>query len=165
MWRICIDGNADGGTAPHSDDVKIEIVGHSNLTVYSGTGSGWVAAPTLKSYVTWKDSITTSPYNSKPHWILEVQADKGNLGAWGANPPPEGLYISMYDATTNTTIAWPPTSPDVPNNWGSIATYTTSLPESINIGVVALLSSVAVVVGFYSLRKKPKITKIPHNAV
>jgi hypothetical protein len=40
-WVICIDGNQDGGTAPQSDDVKMEITGHTTLQVYVGNGTGW----------------------------------------------------------------------------------------------------------------------------
>ena len=154
IWRICIDGGATGGTAPQTNDVKIEITGHTTLTVYAGNGTGWVVSPSLKAAVTWKDSLSTSAYIPYTHWILEVQADKGSLGAWGANPPPDGVYISMYDANSSTTIAWPPTSPDNPSRWGLIADYTGTLPESISIGPILILSSAAMLLGYYLLRKR-----------
>jgi hypothetical protein len=161
-WVICIDGSANGGTAPQSDDIKIEVIGHTNMTVYAGTGTGWaVASSTQRSAVTWKDSLSTSSYISGNHYILEVQADKSNLGAWGANPPPSGVYVSMYDAsnTAKGTVAWPPTSPDNPNRWGIIADYTGNVPEGFGFGLAALLSSVAVLVGFFGFRKR-RIAKL-----
>lgn len=159
VWQIIIDGNADGGSAPQSDDNKIEIEGHTTLKVYVGNGTGWDDLST--SAVTWADSLTTTsswfPYNTT-HYVVEVQANKGVLGSWGADPPPEGLRVAMYDASNASQgwIAWPPTDPDVPDSWGLIATYTDVIPESFSIAVVVLLSSVAVVVSFYFLRKRPK---------
>jgi hypothetical protein len=163
-WIICIDGNADGGTAPQADDVKIEIVGHQSLTVSAGTGTGWGAnSSTLASAVKWKDSLATSTYDAVTHWVLEVQADKGSLGAWGANPPPEGIYTAMYDASNPTqSAAWPSGTPvNVPNRWGVIATYDTTVPESLDLGVLVLLSSVAVMVGSFFVRKRSRLANSP----
>jgi hypothetical protein len=94
------------------------------------------------------------------HWVLEIYADKGALGEWGANPPPEGLYVGMYDASNPTQgwVQWPATSADNPQRWGSIGTYGTEIPEGLSIAVVVALSSVAIVVGTIYLRKKPKTT-------
>jgi hypothetical protein len=157
-WQICIDGAADGGTAPNDNDNKIEIEGHTTLKVYVGNGTGWV--PLTTTAVTWKDSLTTSPMNSANHYLLEVKVDKGALGAWGANAPPHGVRVAMYDASNQSQgwVAWPPTSADNPSRWGIIATYTGDpLPESLSIGVVVLLSSVAMLVGAFCFRKRSKI--------
>ena len=143
-WVICIDGANDGGSTPKSDDIKIEITGHTTLTMYTGSATGWTLM--ANKGVTWKDSLATSTYNSASHYILEVQADKGQLGSWGSSPPPHGVYVSMYDASTPSkgTVAWPPTSPDNPGRWGSIATYDTAVPEGFGIAILAVLSTVAV---------------------
>ena len=157
-WQICLDGAADGGTAPNDNDNKIEIEGHTTLKVYVGNGTGWM--PLTTTAVTWKDSLTTSPMNPANHYLLEVKVDKGALGAWGANAPPHGVRVAMYDASNQSQgwVAWPPTSADDPSRWGSIATYTGDpLPESLSFGVVALLSSVAVLVGAFCFRKRSKI--------
>jgi hypothetical protein len=156
IWIICIDGSADGGTAPQADDVKIQITGHQSLSVFAGTGTAWGAnSSTLAAVVKWKDSLTTSTYDAVNHWVVEVQADKGSLGAWGANPPPEGIYEAMYDASTNQWTSWPPAqSPNVPNNWGLIATYDTTVPEGLTVGVLVLLSSAAVLLGSFFVRKR-----------
>ena len=161
IWRICIDGSADGGPAPNSNDHKIEIIGHTTLNVYIGNGTGW--SPQTTTAVTWNNSLTTSPYDAVNHWVLEVQANKGALGEWGANPPPHGVYVGMYDAsnTTQGWVQWPATTPDNPSRWGLIATYQESIPEGLNIGIAVLLTSFAVIVGSYYLRKRPKTTILP----
>jgi hypothetical protein len=156
-WQLCIDGLADGGTSPQTDDNKIEIWGHTTLKVYVGNGTGW--APLTTTAVTWKDSITTTPTDSSNHFVLEVQVDKSAMGAWGANPPPQGVYVAMYDASNASQgwIAWPPTSADNPSRWGLIADYTgTPLPEGLSVGVVVLLSSVVVMVGAFCFRKRSR---------
>jgi hypothetical protein len=161
-WIICIDGLADGGTAPQADDVRIEIVGHQSLTVSAGTGTGWGAnSSTLASAVRWKDSMATSSYDAVSHWVLEVQADKGSLGAWGANPPPEGTYVAMYDASNTQAAAWPSGTPvNVPNRWGLIATYDTTVPEGLTLGVLVLLSSAVIMLGSFFVRKR-RLTNSP----
>jgi hypothetical protein len=156
IWILCIDGAADGGTAPQTDDVKIQITGHQSLSVFAGTGTTWGAnSSSLAAVPKWKDSLTTSSYDAVNHWIVEIYADKGSLGAWGANPPPEGFYIAMYDATANQWTSWPPgQSPNSPNNWGLIATYDTTVPEGLTVGVLVLLSSAAVLLGSFFVRKR-----------
>ncbi len=161
IWRICIDGAADGGNTPQADDVKIEIVGHTTRNVYAGNGTGWI--PMATTAVTWKDSLTTSTYDATNHWVLEVQADKGSLGAWGANPPPHGLYVGIYDAsnTTQGWVAWPPTSADTPTRWGIIADYVATIPEGLSLGVLVVLSSVAIFVGSFLVRKRLRVANSP----
>jgi hypothetical protein len=151
-WTICIDGANDGGTAPKSDDTKIEIVGHTTLLMYAGNGTGWSLM--ANKAVTWKDSLANSTYNSANHYVLEVQADKGTLGSWGANPPPHAVFVSMYDASNPSKgiVAWPPTSADNPGRWGVITDYMSEIPEGLTLAFVAVLSSVAVI-GALALRR------------
>ena len=159
IWRLCIDGAADGGAAPNSNDNKIEITGHTTCKTYVGNGTGW-APMASSSMILWNNSLTTSTYLAANHWVLEVQFDKAALGAWGANPPPEGLFVGMYDAsnTAQGWVMWPATSADNPQRWGSIGTYGTEIPEALSFAVVVALSSVAIVIGTIYLRKKPKTT-------
>ncbi len=156
IWLLTIDGSADGGATPQADDVKIQITGHQSLSVFAGTGTTWGPnSSALASAVKWKDSLTTSSYDAVNHWIVEIQADKGALGAWGANPPPEGFYVAMFDASTNQWASWPPAqSPNVPNNWGLIGEYGGSVPEGLTVGVLVLLSSAAVLLGSFFVRKR-----------
>jgi hypothetical protein len=148
VFQICIDGNNDGGAAPQADDNKIEVTGHTTLTVYKGTGTDW--AEMTGATTVWAESMATG------HWVVEIQADKASLGDWGANPPPQGLRVAMYDASTETWVQWPPTSTaNNPDSWGVIADYTGTVPEGLSFGIVALLSTV-VVAGAFVLSKRTK---------
>ena len=161
MWLLCINGWPDADTAPDENCTKIVITGHETLTVYQGDGSDWVETPDIADSIIWADNMTVHdvPFNY-PHYCLEIKVDKAGLGAWGLNAPTNGngILIAMYDESNATQgwISWPPTDPDDPTTWGLIYTYTTTLPDSFSIGVVVLLSTVAVAVGFYFLRKRPK---------
>jgi hypothetical protein len=157
-WQICIDGGNDGGSAPNANDVKLEITGHTTLATYVGSGTGWTASTWA---ATWVDSKTTSPHDPGNHYILEVKFSKSQWD-WGANPPPHGVRIAMYDASNAAQgwVAWPPqaVSLDNPSHWGSIPDYMASpAPEGLTIGVMLALSSVAVVVSMRYFRKPPKL--------
>ena len=158
IWQICLDGTSAGGDAPTTDCNKIEIVGHTTLTVYEGDGSDWVVM--TGADVQWAESQQTTNIWGETvdeHYVLEIKADKGTLGAWGANPPPHGLRIAMYDESTDTWTAWPPTSADVPDEWGIISGYQETIPEGFSFAVVMVMSTVAVAVGLYVTRKRPKV--------
>jgi len=155
IWQICI-GIPEGGDVPLAGHNKIEIVGHETLTVYEGDGADWVEVD--DSAVTWADNMTIHdvPFDYE-HWCVEIMIDKTSIGsaAWNGAPP-IGLRVAMYDESEDLWVAWPPQSdPDIPEGWGLIADYGT-IPESLSFGIVALLSSVAVAVAFYSIRKRPK---------
>ena len=164
-WQFCFDGDESGGAAPKAGDIasdtmdiRIDILGHNNLTAYYGTGTGWspVSAPATFQ---WSNAINTSPTSSTPHWILEVKIDKINFGIaadyW--------LRVAYYDASRAAAgvQAWPPTSRDVPDNWGDIPYVSGAIPENLAVGVVVLLSSVAVLVGSFVLRKKKTLRLQP----
>lgn len=69
-----------------------------------------------------------------------------------------GLRVAAYDASTSTLVSWPPNSArDVPDEWGTQEYQYAAIPEALTVGAVVLLSSVAVAVSFYCLRKRPKI--------
>ena len=153
-WQICFDGDMSGGTAPGANDLLINIGGHgTNVTFYQGTGTGWasMATPSAANFQ-WKDSISSSPKSSTPHWICEIMINKPvlNVGAqyWAR--------VAVNDAGGAGVQAWPPTSRDVPSDWGDFPYSGDAIPESLTFGIVALLSSVAVVASFYLLRKRPE---------
>jgi hypothetical protein len=163
-WQICLQGgdgsSVAGGSAPDADCNKIEVVGHSTLTVYVGDGSGWVTM--TGADVVWAESQQTTTIWGEPaeeHYVLEIKADKTTLGAWGQSQPPQALRVAMYDASNATQgwIAWPPTDADVPEEWGLIASATGTIPEGLSFGVVMVMSTVAVAVGFYITRKRQKV--------
>jgi len=155
IWQICI-GDEAGGSVPLTGHNKIEIVGHTNLIVYAGNGTGWVEVDA--SPVTWADNLTVHdvPFDYE-HWCLEIIIDKNTLNQeWNAAPP-IGLRVAFYDETEDLWVAWPPQSdPDIPQGWGLITGGAASIPESLSFGVVGLLSSIAVAVAFYTTRKRPK---------
>lgn len=156
-WQICMDNDNGGGTAPASTHYRIDIVGHTTLTMYQGTGTGWTGFTPLPEDITWKNTLSASPNGSTPHWILEFEILK-NAGSnllgiiWG-------VRVAMYDASDGTLLVWPPDAArDVPDEWGTNGYEPeTPWPEGFSIGVVVLLSSVALVAGFFFLRKKSRI--------
>jgi hypothetical protein len=152
-WEMCFDGDQSGGAAPQVGDYKIEIMGHTNLTVYSGDGSAWVENASFPvGNLTWANTLSASPVNATPHWILELLFFKGDLELgiqWN-------FRLAMYDENTTTLAAWPPTSADVPDEWGVQNYLSGAVPEAFSIAVVVLLSTAAMIVGFYFLRKKAK---------
>jgi len=154
-WQFCFDGDMSGGTAPQVGDMRIDIVGHTNITAYTGTGTGW-SAISAPSTFTWSNSMDSSPTyppaSSTPHWICEISIDKQNFVInaeyW--------LRIAVYDASNQTAgvQAWPPTSRDVPNDWGDIPYQFANIPEGIGLGSVVALSSVVLLVGSFCFRKR-----------
>ncbi|KON31791.1 hypothetical protein AC478_02185 [miscellaneous Crenarchaeota group-1 archaeon SG8-32-3] len=154
-WQMCIDGNQDDGTAPATEDYRIDIVGHTDLKVYQGTGSGW-AEVSPPGVVTWANSLSASPTNSTPHWILELRFVKAEFGAG----PTWNFRLAVFDENSTAGVqAWPPTPDNVPNRWGVQNYLSEIVPEGFSLGVVVLLSSVALAVSFYCLRKRSRTDK------
>ena len=163
--RVCYDTAANGGTAPQSDDIKIELVGDkpSGLTLYKGNGTGWA------KFTGWTATdaalgvgFSSSPLNSNSHLIVEFMIDKSTIADVSGSGYAPWIYLSAYDAGNSAagTKSWPPattSSADVPNSWGSETGTTSAVPESLTIEVVVLLSIVAVAVSFYFLPKRPKL--------
>jgi hypothetical protein len=161
IWQVCIGvPETTTGGVPQSGQNKIEIVGHKTLTVYQGNGAGWTNIEGLETSVVWANDLTIHdvPFNYT-HWCLELTIDKATItGEW--NAPPIGLRVAFYDETEDLWVAWPPQSdPNIPGGWGLITSSSPSIPESLSLGVVVVTSSVAVVVSFYFMRKKPKTAR------
>lgn len=160
--QICIDGLADGGTAPQADDYKI-VLTPTTATWYKGTGTTWAAMETpATSSFKWATSISASPTSSTPHRIYEVQYEKMTLSIGSAEEI--GVFwkhISVYDAGNSEAgvQAWPPTSADVPNDYGNIPWTQDAIPEGLSFGIVLALSSIAIIAGAVLVRKRPEITK------
>jgi hypothetical protein len=163
--QICIDPQADGGITPQSDDIRIDWVGHdaSGLTIYQGDGSGWVEFTdyTWDTDIFIADSISASPLESTPHWIIEIRMDRSKAEFDTAGSSYEPLIrIASYDESGAGVQAWPPTSQDSPSGWGQeYGVYETNpdpIPEPMTIMTIVLLSSVAVVAGSNFLWKRRK---------
>ena len=158
-WQICLDDSNSSGPAPDAGDFMIEIIGHTTLKVYQGTGTGWSEITPELGELIWANSISASPLNSTPHWILEIvdtSKTAGNVQV--PNPPPTGMRVAAYDANTSTLVAWAPNSnANIPDEWGLISGYSaTPIPEGLNLGVMMLASSVTVAIGFHFARKTQK---------
>ena len=155
-WQMCVDSAVDGGTAPKSNDFKIEVVGHGDVVVYEGDGSSWVEVTPSAGAVTFAESISESPTSSTPHWIAEFTFVKTglvpNMGEYWA------FRLAVFDESNSGAgvQAWPPTDPDVPDGYGYQDYSSTAIPEALTIGVMVLLSSVSVLVGYHYLRKHPR---------
>jgi hypothetical protein len=156
-WQICLDGTLDGGNTPMTDDFRIDVVGHTDLTVYQGTVITWTEVTPDAGELNFSDSISASPTSSTPHWIAEFSIVKTE-GVILLNPE-WGLRLAVYDESNSGAgvQAWPPADRDIPFDWG-LNTYTDQpIPEGLSFGVVVLLSSVAVIVATLSFRKRSKI--------
>jgi len=73
-------------------------------------------------------------------------------------------YVAYYDAHAGGygLQAWPPNGNDSnPNSWGYVPYVMAAVPETLNIGLVAALSTIAVVAGsvIFSKRTLPKLAK------
>ncbi|MEM2969286.1 MAG: hypothetical protein QXJ76_08320 [Candidatus Bathyarchaeia archaeon] len=163
--QICYDCNADGGTAPQSDDVKIEYVGHSlsGLSLYVGNGTGWTKFTnyTYGTDIKIAESQASSPQNSNPHWIIEITINKSNprfdISGSGYQP---GLRIAAYDASNASSgvTEWPSDSGDSPAKWGVEVGTMNTIPEPLTVAAFVLLTTVAVAVGsrFLRISSKPR---------
>ena len=175
-WVITFDGTAaggatepNGGTAPQTDDFKLVVTGHVSPTVqwYRGTGSGWTPVATPASWTatifSQSQSLSASPTDSTPHYIWEMYFDKTDTTFgqtivgydWAS-------YVAYYDAHAggNGLQQWPPNGNDSnPNSWGYVPYVMAAVPETPNIGMVVVLSTVAIVAGSV-IFSKPSIKKI-----
>jgi len=158
-FQVCFDGNFDGGSAPQTDDFMLNYTGHTTASWYQGTGSGWaaIAAP---GNVAVAQQLIATPTSSTPHYVLEMRITKTSTPL--ALGQEFGMRLAFYDAHTGGAglQAWPPTSPNVPNDWGDIP-YTSEVytPDNLSIALVIALSSIAVIVSAVGLKKTNKNSK------
>ncbi len=153
-WQFCIDGDQSEGSTPQPSDYKFEITGNTTLDWYTGGVGEWMGPVGLdESEIEWAASLSASPTNSTPHRILEFVIVKGTgtvqMGIlWN-------FFLAVYDASNPGVQTWPPTSPDVPDGWGIENYSSEQIPEALTFGVMVLLSSVSMVVGYkYFVKRK-----------
>ena len=153
FWQFCIDWGQIGGSSPAG--WKFEITGHTDLAWYVGMGDGsdWSEYTLGESEIDWANSLSASPTNSTPHWILEFQIPK-NSGTIQMHDV-WNFYLAAYDASNPGVQAWPPTDPDIPDTWGIENYSMEAIPEGLTFGVMVLLSSVSMLVGYrYFVKQK-----------
>ena len=159
VWEICIDQYYDGGTQQGIDDIRVEVFS-DRVNVYEGTASGtWSRNGGLDdaTMIQFAVSLSSSPLHAEAHMILEITMDWENWAIYDPTPP-YGFRIEEANAYSGTSMSWPPDAQrDVPDQWGTMTSYTgTSIPEGFSILVIVLLSSAVAIVGFSYLRKHPK---------
>ncbi len=106
-------------------------------------------------------SIAASPASATPHWIIEMKFDK--TGAIAGTGIPSCFRLQTYDASAGGagTLMWPPMSTtDAPDSYGYIDADISggTIPEGLTVGIMLLVSTVAVIVGARYFRK-PEIKK------
>jgi len=159
--QVCIDGDGLSGSAPQTDDYMINITGHTTATWFKGTGSGWATTAAPASFA-WSNSSSSSPTTSANHYVYEINFDKMEIGA-GIEP---GMRIAVNDAAVGGygLQVWPPaTTADVPSAWGDIPYSADPIPESLNLGLIVALTSVAVIAGSVIFQKRSKIVKFANK--
>ena len=166
-WQICyataaeLYGTPIGGTTPQTDCFMLDFVGHDSagFTFYVGDGSSWVesTAYTWETNIYIVDSFGTSPLSDTPHWVAEVMIEHISFGI----QPEFWIRVAAYDASNADAgvQAWPDSSADVPDDWGLMNALQVPIPEALTIGVMMLLSSVSVLVGYHYFRKRQE-TKV-----
>jgi hypothetical protein len=153
-WQICYASAAElmgtpiGGTTPQTDCDRFDFVGHNatGLTIYIGTGTAWVETTdyTTPTDIEIVDTISASPLDSNPHWIAEIKIEHIHFTI----QPEFWIRIAAYDESSSGAgvQAWPAGSADVPDDWGLMNASQDPIPEGLSIGVVVLLTSVAVLI-------------------
>jgi len=183
---ICFDGTQlggsnlpDGGPNATQYDKKLEVSGHGGsqtIQWFIGNGSGWVVTTAASSeLLDLAQSLTTTPTIATAHYVYEMNIMKLDASLGSSLVGYEWTqFVSYYDDNTTETQQWPPAnatpagSPDVPDSWGGItyvtnANPTTTIPEGTSILAVVVLSSAALAVSFYWLRKKPTKKMVKHS--
>jgi hypothetical protein len=152
LWRFCIDSGGDFAW-------KFEITGHTDLTWYMGGEGGWTVADNIgESEVEWADSLSASPTNSTPHWILEFQILKNSGEVRMGNV--WNFLLGVNDASNPGFHAWPPTDPDLIDAYGIENFSLEPIPEVLTFAFMALLSTVSMLVGYkYFAKRKETKTK------
>ena len=77
-FELCVDQDADGGTAPQANDFRVYYTGDGTLTVYEGDGSGWVEFTeyNIPDDIEIAASVSSSPSESNSHWIIELTMNR-----------------------------------------------------------------------------------------
>ena len=162
---FCIDPELTGGGSPlMGNHAMFSINGHTELVWYTGDGTGWIETSMItQSEIEWATTLSPSPTNSTPHWILEFQKVKGagevEIDIYWS------FFLRVYDANNTESLAWPPNGNfTVPNTWGtenfSSEPPTEPIPEGLTFAVMALLTTVSMLVGYrYFVKKKETKTK------
>jgi len=159
--QFCIDPQQWGGSEPElGHHFMLQITGHTELTRYTVNNGEWYYWEGSTLAVEWAASLSTSPTSSTPHWIYELQIDRASATlSWG---DPWNFLLGVFDASNpgDGLQSWPPTDPDVPDEYG-IENYSVELiPEGLTFAVMALLTTFSMLVGYkYFVKRKETKTQ------
>ena len=157
-WQICYDGGSDGGSAPGTDCLRMDFVGHNTtgFTFYKGDGSAWATSSDYSwgTNIFIVDTFGSSPLSDTPHWIVEIFIEH----FYFAIAADQWIRVAAYDASNSDAgvQAWPDSSVNVPDDWGVSYSMMEPIPEALTIGVMVLLSSVSVLIGSHYFRKRSR---------
>lgn len=159
-YEVCIDATMNGGAAPQEDDYRIVITGHGStatVTWYKGNGAGWATISAIAGALTFAEALDTSPTTAAQHYACEMRLDKTSFGMG----PQFWMRVAYYDAHAGGygLQAWPPTSANTPAAWGDIPYTSEAIPEGFGVGLIVMLSSIAIVAGAICTRNRAVISK------
>ena len=156
---FCIDPTQAGGSSPQLGTHRMfKITGHNTLTWYLGDGTGWTETTGSTITMSWAASLSASPTSSTPHWIYEFYIVKDS-GGYNINTV-WNFFLGVNDQSNPGLQSWPPTDPDVPDEWGIENRSTEPIPEGLTFLVMAALTTVAMLVGYrYFVKQKETKTQ------
>ncbi len=126
--QLIYDATANGGSAPQTDDIRIDYTGHGTLAVYAGDGAAWVTKSFTAANVIVVSTFTSTPLSSTPHWVYEIQVEKM---AWSLAAD-TWIFVATYDDGNSAAgvQAWPSgTSRNVPSDYGLNTSAFTPIPN------------------------------------
>jgi|WetSurMetagenome_2_1015567.scaffolds.fasta_scaffold04740_4 hypothetical protein len=156
--QICYCGGADNAASPQADDFLFQIFGHNGTyKYYIGSGSGWAESSMITPTPKLGQLVSISKMNgTNPHWTYEFQFEKTVTTAGQNNY----ISISVFDASNPAqgVVTWPPNAnSSKPNTYGlNDASALASIPEGISFAPIATLATIALIVGFFVMRKRLK---------
>lgn len=149
-----MDGTPMGGTTPQTDCLRFDFVGHDSagFTVYRGDGSTWVEETgySWTTDVLIVNSFGTSPLSDTAHLIVEAR-----VAAVAFDINPEYWFrVAVYDDSNagDGVQAWPPSSRDVPNEWGLVELVDEVIPEFSAWIIVPMFATATLTVIIYRKR-------------
>ena len=158
--EMCLDNSNTGGAdlGGAGTYYRLNITADGTVTLYQGSASGWseITPSADPADVTVATTVSASPNGTTAHRIWEIDILKS--AGTGLLDITWGVRVALYDDDTGTTLVWPPDSErDVPDDWATNGySMDAWVPEGFSIAIVVMLSTAAMIVGFYFLRKKAK---------
>lgn len=154
-FRFCIQGFPSQGAVAR----KLELFGHTNLAYFIRGGGDWTETDPVEGDFVWASSLSASPTSDTPHWIMEFQIDKADKqitmeDVWN-------FYLELFDKSNNDIFAWPPSADELtPDDWGIENYNPEPIPEGLTFAVMALLTTVSMLVGYrYFVKRKETKTQ------